>query len=141
MTDGSYGVRLRRARWWDRGFVLRLRNAPDSLARGLGTQPVGGTWWTLVKPLMSIVVLEWPGMTRRVGYVIVNTKCEVSIALYPMYRGLGIGTETLRELRRQHPDLVARIRHDNPVSLRAFEKAGFRIVRSDDAHHVYEVKA
>jgi RimJ/RimL family protein N-acetyltransferase len=117
------GVRLRPARWYDKWYVMRLLNSPDVVAKGGGTI-APSWWWTSVRPHMSIVV--WCGATA--GYIIVRpSDGEVSIVLHPFYRGLGIGTEALRELRLTHLHLTARVQADNEASLRAFQKAGFAV--------------
>jgi RimJ/RimL family protein N-acetyltransferase/ubiquinone/menaquinone biosynthesis C-methylase UbiE len=67
-----------------------------------------------------------------------KNQAVVSIYLLPEYCGRGLGTSTLRsacgKLQERHPGLhavQAKIRADNPRSMRSFEKAGFLAA---DAH-------
>jgi len=133
----DYSVRLRPARWWDRWFVLDLRNDPDTRAVGINAQPVGAAWWRCVKPMLAIITAG--SQSYRVGYLIVNTKCEISIALSPTFRGHGLGTIALLLARQQYGPLTAYVKDDNLASQRAFVKAGFRYVRVTPDYLVYEM--
>ena len=63
---------------------------------------------------------------------------EIHIGLDTAARGRSIGRRALRSAVEQAPDRIgaarveARVKADNVASLRAFEAAGFRAVRSND---------
>lgn len=116
-------VTLRRARWWDRWYVLRLRNSADVLAAGAESRIVGRRWWGVVKPWMRVIMYG----VNTAGYVIVTPTGMVSIALEHVARHQGIGTEALKAVRAVEPGvLTAIINADNIASVRAFERAGFK---------------
>ncbi len=87
----------------------------------------------------------------RVAYSPATDLCEVSLALHRDYRGLGIGRRILRDASNVAHEcglrLHARILLGNRASLRAFRRAGYRVVgvagRGEDGtpphyHLVYE---
>ena len=75
----------------------------------------------------AMFVIEYDG--TQVGYCRVEGQDnEVSIAILPDYRGMHIGSETLRLLGEwfRGKQLLGVIREDNMASKRIFETAGFR---------------
>lgn len=84
----------------------------------------------------SVGLLRWSWEEGLGGY-------EVHIALVPWVRGGGLGPLVLKRtswslwLNGDQPPMYARIRKDNPGSIRAFEKAGYEWVR-DVTHATYE---
>lgn len=52
---------------------------------------------------------------------------DIRICTHPDFQRRGLGLFMLRELARQQPTAVARIKVGNEASLRLFEKAGFEV--------------
>lgn len=52
---------------------------------------------------------------------------DIRIAVLPEYQNFGIGTWMIREFYSRQPEGHAKIKIENVASLRAFEKAGFKI--------------
>lgn len=81
-------------------------------------RPVGAVWLRLLT-----------GEDRGYGYIDDNTP-ELSIAVLPEYRGLGIGTQLLAELLRSDSErspISLSVSVDNPAR-RLYERFGFEIV-------------
>lgn len=139
-------LRTRLATETDRDRLLDWRNDPETRAMSRSTAPVDpvthARWLAAVlrDPDRVLVIGEDPGgwhlgMVRfdlaRLEHGLV---AEASLNLAPEARGRGIAAPLLRDAERwlrPPPDrLVARVRPDNPASLRAFERAGYRLALS-----------
>jgi GNAT superfamily N-acetyltransferase len=105
-------------------YYPRLEDEPDLgyLAIGEQAEVTGGAWFRL-----------WDGEDRGYGYVDASTP-ELSIAVWPDWRGQGVGSELLQRLLA---DAEARW---NQVSLsvsktnrarRLYERFGFEIIGED----------
>ncbi len=91
----------------------------------------------LYSSLFYVAILLW----KPVGYIITTIEEKfgqpighiVSIAVHPMYRGLGIGTKLMRYVegelcRRGICFVYLEVSTDNRVALRLYTKLGYRIV-------------
>lgn len=63
--------------------------------------------------------------------------CEISLNIAPPFRGQGIGTKALLQikawvLRQGYDDIYAEILRENTTSQRAFERAGFSLMTPND---------
>jgi len=63
---------------------------------------------------------------KPVGYIGVIDG-DIRVATHPNFQGQGIGVFMIRQLHNIHPKAYAKIKIDNIPSLKAFEKAGFKI--------------
>lgn len=75
----------------------------------------------------------------RVGFVgVINN--DIRFALLPASQGKGVGTKMLQFIKQQYPEAIAKVKHDNAASSKAFTKAGFQIFHSDDQFSYYTSK-
>ena len=131
-------VTLRAATIEDAPFLLALRNDDATRAMSRHTAPVTleehETWLgaVLADATRALFVAEREGAT--VGQLrldgLGSVACEVSLALVPASRGLGLALELLRAaeqeaLARGVLRLEATIRPDNTKSIASFKRAGF----------------
>jgi ribosomal protein S18 acetylase RimI-like enzyme len=90
----------------------------------MSLQPVGAAWTRLFK-----------GANKGYGYVNDDTP-ELSIALLPEYRNIGIGTSLLNQLindaRDKYPALSLSVSAGNPAT-RLYKRLGFEIVEENGA--------
>lgn len=122
----------------DAGFLLALRNDPDSVRWSRSGRPVDRgeheSWFASVldDPATRIWVAREDG--RPVGQVRVDVEAgagAVSISVDPSSRGRGVASRMLGHLvaalgaDEQVHALVAEVREGNEASSRAFERVGF----------------
>lgn len=68
----------------------------------------------------------------------VEEKYVVSIAVDPSSHGMGIGSRLLKasiKMLAPQKELLAEVKLDNAVSLRLFQKIGFRITAKDERNY------
>jgi len=51
---------------------------------------------------------------------------DIRVAVLPGYQRKGVGSFMVKELLKRHPEVYARIKVDNKVSLNFFKKLGFK---------------
>lgn len=89
-------------------------------------EPLGACWLRL-----------WTGTDRGYGYIDDQTP-ELSTAVRPQWRGMGIGTRLLvallRRARAAHSAIALSVRTDNPA-LRLYERLGFRAVEGSEVEN------
>lgn len=134
----TIGAALRGAGPEDGDRVRAWRNEPAAVAASLTGRAVGeadhAAWFdrVLADPARRLWILEDSG--RAAGSVRLDVeeggRAEVSIALEPAARGLGLGTRALELVTAAAPSagvatLVAVVKADNTPSLRAFAAAGY----------------
>ena len=132
-------------------FVWRLRNAPAVRAASINTDRITkaehDVWWELRTLENNLVLADlWIILDNgaHCGYVRLdnqrdaNWTASVSIAISADHRGRGIATDVLRRLLPSRARTIgylglrATVRRDNPGSLIAFLKAGYRLQVSVD---------
>ena len=59
------------------------------------------------------------------GYVGVIDK-DIRLATHPNFQGRGVGKFMIDALMKLYPDSLAKVKIDNEVSIRLFEKCGFK---------------
>jgi RimJ/RimL family protein N-acetyltransferase len=137
------GLALRPAAAEDSARVLAWRNDPASVASSLTGAPVAEAdhagWYAnvLADPARVLWIAEDSG--RPAGSVRLDRgaegTAEVSIALEPAARGLGLAAPVLdlatAAAEGFAADLVAQVRQANAPSLRAFARAGYDEVARD----------
>jgi RimJ/RimL family protein N-acetyltransferase len=133
-------VTLRPVREEDSGLLFEWRNDADAIRLSGTGRPVTRedheTWFAarLADPRGYLWIAEETGNPVAQVRVDVNGRMGVvSIAVDAAYRGRGFGTEVLRQMVSEMADqtrvilLCALVHPDNGPSVRAFEKAGFRL--------------
>jgi UDP-2,4-diacetamido-2,4,6-trideoxy-beta-L-altropyranose hydrolase len=139
-------VTLRPARADDEERLLTWRNDPSTRAASFTSEVISaadhGRWFArkLRDPACALLIVEEGG--RPVGQVRLDrldpNLVEISIGLAREARGHGLGREALRLAVSEASGLFAvktiraMVKPGNDASLRAFNAAGFRIVREDD---------
>ena len=138
-------LRVRRAVATDESTLFGWRNDPWMVQQGLSRRTVtaeehhrwfGETLQYSVRELFLIEVEQVPaGMIR---YDVQSpAQAEISIYLLPPYLAQGHGQDAFRATapeileRRGLKRLLARVRTDNPRSLRFFQKLGFQTARTE----------
>lgn len=126
------------ARWQDSLFVRKVRNEPDSRRWSVNGNRVSllrhVSWWRRRGQLGEIVYIIWID-GRRSGYVRVRYSAgefaELSVALLETARGLGAGSEAIRQATQATAGIPAlkgwraTIDERNSSSIRAFSASGF----------------
>jgi len=75
-----------------------------------------------------------------------NNVAEISIAIAPDFRGRGIGTDVLTRGSRLVMDnfeadyIIAKIKKENIISIKVFEKSGFSFYKTHSDHLEYRYK-
>ncbi len=151
-------ITLRLAREDDKEHLLQWRNDPDTVAACLSGKPVTReeheAWFaaTMADPDTTIFIGE--ADDEPVGVVRftpapekLGAGVELHLNLAPHARGRGIGTELIREATRgiftTLPDLQCVwliVLPDNTAAIRAYEKVGYIIDRSDDIVVMYYLR-
>lgn len=125
----------------DAGLLLTWRNEPAVREMSRSSRPIGlaehRAWLTgvLADPARTLLVAELEG--RPVGTLRFDReggRAEISVALDPQERGGGLGTQAIRETTELQlaadstlREVVAEVQSRNLRSLRAFERAGYRM--------------
>jgi len=55
------------------------------------------------------------------------------------HQGKGVGTFMLKEFTKIYPNLTAKVKLDNVASKKAFEKAGWKLISSNNKFYYYEL--
>ncbi len=113
----------------DKDFFFRLRNDPVTCRmsrRGKITQEEHDVWWAKTQDHRFIILAD----RAYAGYVRIGPDGTLSIALDNLYRGLGIGTQALWQIRKicgrlGYRRIFAEIAPENAASQKAFLKAGW----------------
>jgi len=148
-------VTLRAARLEDCRSLWEWRNDPETREASFHTETIffddHRTWFESrigSSDLQILIVLSPEG--KEIGYVrfqLTGSDAEVSVALDPEERGKGYGSAAVRaasdELLAKGgvKRVIALIKHSNPSSRQAFERAGFRLAgaRPVGAEKVWEM--
>ncbi|MBA8829263.1 RimJ/RimL family protein N-acetyltransferase [Alpinimonas psychrophila] len=161
MADGkaqlANRMTVREANWADCETLFMWRNDPSTRSASLETGEVSweshGSWFraALSSSTRHIFIVEATfaesissvGMCR---FDVENETAEVSINLNPSLRGKGLSLEVLsaaldyfRNGSRSETTIIARVRVDNPASLRLFERAGFERTHEDASVAMFEL--
>lgn len=143
-------IHLRPAAADDSEDVLRWRNDPVTRANSFHSEEISPEehqrWFsqTLQRSdrllLIGIVNAEKIGVVR---FDLAGDSAEINLNLAPEARGRGLGTALIvagsSYLLQQHPAIVkiyAKIKRENLASIRAFEKAGYRLLAGGE-HPTY----
>lgn len=153
MADAGLRPTVRRATLRDGPLLLAWRNDPDTRAASISTEAVSpethAAWLAASLQdtrrflLIAEVADEPVGMVRFDALAVPGT-WTVSINLAAGARGRGLAAPVLRAgwhwLEATVPvgQVAATIRATNTASIKAFERAGYRLVSSADAWHHYE---
>jgi RimJ/RimL family protein N-acetyltransferase len=133
----------------DEAFLLELRNEPETRRQSLGSEPIAAdthsAWFRqkLSQPGTSRIYVAETSM-GPIGQARVDrihdAEGEISLALAPSSRGLGLGRALIRaatsasiselELRTVH----ATVKCSNDASLRAFAAAGYEPYSVEEQH-------
>lgn len=133
-------ITLRRAGSDDAALLLEWRNDPDAVRFSVTGRPVSREdherWFATRRddPQVHLWIAEEHGApVAQVRVDVDESTGVVSVAVAPSHRGRGIGSEVLRAMaiciaedERVHV-LRALVHPDNTPSVRAFERAGFRL--------------
>ncbi len=135
-------IALRRARPADCELLFEWVNSPDSLASKLLTrEPIArhdhDAWFEarLADPDSAIWIAELGGVpVGQVRFMLRDGAYDVDVYIDPPHRGSGAAaaalTQAIEEFRPvAGKDAIfrARIKNDNQMSVRLFEKLGFRL--------------
>lgn len=137
---------LRAARWYDAFFVLRLRNDATTRRWSPDSSPIGILhhlrWWFGPGCGRGEIFIGCLGHTR-VSYVRFDERAdglwEISVAVHPSKRGLGVGKATTRlaiEAHSIHPGVMgwrAHIHQHNVASMAVFSGLGFEVDKQASA--------
>jgi RimJ/RimL family protein N-acetyltransferase len=137
---------LRFANGKDSDFILATHNDPSVRAVSFSTEAIPAHQHILwmreqfASPkCLLLIAMEGP---ERQGVVRVDARgesAEVSLALIPSARGRGMGCEMLKAVTNQAQvifpgkPITARVKPGNGAAFRTFRKAGYRLVKQDDA--------
>lgn len=138
-------IRQRPATTGDAPVLLAWRNDPLTRAMSATTHEIApaehAAWLdrVLSDPGRELLVAQRGGVAlASVRFDRDNAAAEISVVVAPEHRGAGVGTRILREAtelqlaaRTQLERIVARVRPDNPASLRAFARAGYEQTYAD----------
>jgi RimJ/RimL family protein N-acetyltransferase len=134
-------VELRPAGQHDRDLLLAWANDPDTRRASFSTAPIGveehATWLATVlsDPTRQLWIAEVDG--EPVGQVRIDQRdrdAVISVSVAPEARGRGLAAPMIEAATaRVDGRVVALVKPENERSLRAFETAGYRRARSDDA--------
>jgi len=62
---------------------------------------------------------------------------DIRVATHPEFQGMGVGVFMINQIMNIHPGSIAKVKLDNPTSLKLFEKCGFKkkyyLLERDDA--------
>lgn len=150
--ESGMRIRLRRARADDCARIFEWRNLPEIIERGLNRSKLiwedHCQWFSKVHQSEGHLLLIILGNEEPLGQIRFDLQdresARVSIYLHPKFTGKGLGVTALlaggRAAFRHWPTLErieALIRGDNPISARAFAKAGYEVVpRLTQSGHV-----
>jgi ribosomal protein S18 acetylase RimI-like enzyme len=129
----QHGLAIRLATRADADFLRELRNEPAVVAASRTDQVVDRSthrqWLeaTIQSPHTELFVVSADEVPIGQARLDAADDAEVvSIAIAPVARGLGHGSEVLAELKRiARHDLLAEVRTSNAASLNLFRRAGF----------------
>ena len=140
-------LRLRRAGSDDCKLLWQWANDPETRANSFSSEPI--PWETHVQWLAAVLadpqcqlLLALDSQDRPIGQVRfdgADRRPVLSVSIARPFRGMGYGSELIGlavgELFRQRPitAVVARVKPENRASIRAFQKAGFSYVGTDEA--------
>lgn len=157
LSTGS--VTLRWARIEDCRSIWEWRNDPGTRAASFQTESIPferhREWYEsrFGSPETRFLIILHPE-GAEIGYVrfqVKETEAEVSVALDAQQRGKGYGSAAVRiasDLLLSEGEItrvVALIKHSNPASRQAFERAGFRLqgsrkVGTDEAWQMQRIR-
>ena len=110
-------------KYWE--FIRRLRNM-DGVCQGFIQQE------EITEIEQATYMLEhnndfWLCLVEKIpaGFVGV-IDYDIRVATHPDFQGMGIGSFMINQIINIHPDAVAKVKLDNPTSLKLFEKCGFK---------------
>jgi len=110
-------------KYWE--FIRRLRNM-DGVCQGFIQQE------EITEIEQATYMLEhnndfWLCLVEKIpaGFVGVIDN-DIRVATHPDFQGMGIGSFMINQIINIHPDAVAKVKLDNPTSLKLFEKCGFK---------------
>jgi RimJ/RimL family protein N-acetyltransferase len=120
---------LRLAHADDAGFLLKLRNDPETMAQSHHQEPVSAKehkLW-LDKTTDRVFIAEIEDIpVGTVKFSRRETDLEIGVSVAPEHRGKGYSSQILAlALQEAWRPVVAYVRIENERSLRAFETAGF----------------
>jgi RimJ/RimL family protein N-acetyltransferase len=155
MADAGLMPTVRRATLLDGPLLLTWRNDPDTRAASISTDAVSpethAAWLedSLENTRRFLLIAELAdepvGMVRFDALDVPDT-WMVSINLAVGARGRGLAAPVLQvgwdwlEAAVRLEEVTATIRVTNTASIRAFERAGYRLVATEDALHHYARK-
>ena len=110
-------------KYWE--FIRRLRNM-DGVCQGFIQQE------EITEIEQATYMLDhnndfWLCLVKNIpaGFVGVIDN-DIRVATHPDFQGMGIGSFMINQIINIHPDAVAKVKLDNPTSLKLFEKCGFK---------------
>jgi RimJ/RimL family protein N-acetyltransferase len=124
----------------DLPFLLRLRNDPETRKWSRTTEEINeeahAKWFAETTDRIFVAEIEWISMVEVVRPEPVGTvrfvrhphELEMGIVIAPEHRGKGYAAEMIKlGLKEAWAPVVAYVREDNDRSLKAFERAGFKM--------------
>lgn len=139
-------ITLRKATMADAAFLLELRNDPTAFQHFFSPQQVELTdhlqWLeqSLMNPRRALFIIEASGQSiGQVRFDIEDKTAEIGINIAQAQRGKGYGVASIADschfLMQNNPAInviVARVKDENEASLKAFYKAGFKKIGSQN---------
>lgn len=141
MIEQPPAITLRPAGLEDCRSIWEWRNDPDTREASFNTETIffedHRAWFEkrIGSPALQMLIVISPE-GKEVGYVrfqLEGSEAEVSVALDPEERGKGYGPAAVRAAsdrllaEGKASKVTALIKHSNPPSKAAFERAGFRL--------------
>jgi RimJ/RimL family protein N-acetyltransferase len=132
-------ITLRPAEDRDHAQLYAWRMEPETRRQSFQTGPIAddahAAWYASVRhdPQQRLFIAEAAGGPMGMGRLDWRAgRCKISYSLDPDWRGLGCGTQLIVALTRiaealGHLRCVAEVKAGNIASLRALERAGYRI--------------
>lgn len=65
---------------------------------------------------------------------------DIRLAVLPEYKGKGLGKFMLKEYVKTHPNVTAKVKHDNNISLKTFLSCGFVVHKTDENYFYLSMK-
>lgn len=143
-------IHLRPAGAHDSEDLLRWRNDPVTRANSFHSEAISPEehqrWFSQTLQRSDRLLLIGMADADKIGVVrfdLAGDSAEINLNLAPEARGRGLGTELIVAgsgyLLQQHPAIAkiyAKIKRENLASIRAFEKAGYRLLAGGE-HATY----
>ena len=132
-------VIIRNVQIQDSKQIWRIRNHPRIRKAAFTSEPISleihqswfGTYLSASKNIFWVLELVPPKVIGYCRYDFAQDHYKVSIAIDPIYHGLGYGlyflSETLSSMKRFSLPIMAFVKPDNVASLRLFRKSYFQI--------------